>query len=107
MDRLALQELLESVPGVSEDGKGNKSVYFQPPENIRMTYPAIVYKRSKIYKKNADDDVHVQTYSYQVTVIDSDPDSSLVQYIAAMPRTRFENHFVVNGLNHDIFEIYT
>lgn len=107
MDRLDLQDLLESVPGVATDNHGNKAVYFQPPENYHMTYPAIVYKRSNIRNKHADNLVYLQTYSYQITVIDANPDSEIVKTVSLWPKIRHVQHFVSNGLNHDIFQYYT
>lgn len=104
MDRLDLQDLLESIPGVAIDDYGNKAVYFQPPENYRMTYPAIVYKRYRINNNNADNIVYYQHVDYQITVIDSNPDSEIVKTMSLMPRMRHVQHFVSNGLNHDIFQ---
>ena len=31
-----------------EEILGNKNVYFQPPESLKLNFPAIVYKRSNI-----------------------------------------------------------
>jgi len=36
--RLELQEVLESL-------LGSRNVYFQPPLNLKMNYPCIIYKR--------------------------------------------------------------
>ena len=41
-----------------------------------------------------------------VTVIDSDPDSSLVGKVASMPTSRFNRHYTKDNLNHDVFEIF-
>ena len=47
-DRLALHELLcEKL--------GSRNVYFQPPESIKMKYPAIVYSRNRIENTSAED----------------------------------------------------
>ena len=42
--REELHELLVSV-------LGSRNVYFQPPESIRMQYPAIVYARNNMQNK--------------------------------------------------------
>ena len=85
---------------------GTGNVYFQPPGNVRMSYPAIKYERSEMEVKHADDGVYNLRVRYMVTVIDSDPDSEIVKRISMLPLCRFERHYVQDNLNHDVFEIY-
>ena len=85
---------------------GSSHVYFNPPEGLKLKYPAIVYHRNKISHKCADDVPYIKTVSYTVTVIDDDPDSEIVQRMAKFKMSRFNRHYVVNGLNHDTFTIY-
>lgn len=104
MDRAeTIDKLLRKV---MQDICGEVNVYFQPPANIRMKYPAIVYKRDEIRNEQADNLTYFQYVIYQVTVIDSNPDSLLVFAISALPKCRFERHFVSDGLNHDVFTIF-
>ena len=97
--RLELHEKLVNI-------LGSRYVYFQPPESIKMKYPAIVYERSDIPNKFANNDVYLQAIRYKVTVIDSDPDSEIVERMSKFKTARFEKHYVVDGLNHDTFTIY-
>lgn len=71
-----------------------------------MNYPAIVYSRSNIENIHADDDVYLQAHHYQITVIDADPDSVIVEKMSKFKGVRFRNHFTSDNLNHDVFEIY-
>ena len=97
--RLELHELLcETL--------GSRNVYFQPPESISMNYPAIVYSRSRIDNTFADNTVYKQKVSYEITVIDEDPDSEIVKKVSLIPMCRFDRHFTSNNLNHDTFTIY-
>lgn len=97
--RLELHELLcETL--------GSRNVYFQPPESIKMNYPAIVYSRSRIDNTFADNSVYKQKVSYEITVIDEDPDSEIVKKVSLIPKCRFDRHFTSNNLNHDTFTIY-
>ena len=41
-----------------------------------------------------------------VTVIDSDPDSKIVNRVSMLPYCYFDRHYVQDNLNHDVFEIY-
>lgn len=97
--RLELQTMLEDI-------LGSRNVYFQPPASIKMQYPAIVYSRSNIDNTNADDAMYTQNRSYEVTVIDYNPDSSIVDRLSRVPKCRFDRHFSSDNLNHDVFTLY-
>ena len=86
---------------------GSRQVYFQPPETVKIKYPAIVYNRDDVESRYADCGVYLSgRIIYQITVIDKDPDSELVAKMAAFPTSRFERHFVADNLNHDVFTIF-
>lgn len=85
---------------------GSRNVYFQPPENVKLKFPCIVYERSDIRNNNAENEVYRQTHHYMITVIDQNPDSNYVESLSILPKIRFNRHFVVDGLNHDVFSIY-
>ena len=98
-NRLDLHELLCEV-------LGSRNVYYSPPATIRIKYPAIVYSRSDIDNKFANDSVYNQSHVYSITVIDDDPDSEIVERMSLIPRCKFDRHFVSDNLNHDTFTIY-
>jgi hypothetical protein len=95
--RQQLQSLLESI---------TEHVYFQPPPNLQMTYPCVVYSRDSADQKRADNTTYRFTQRYSVTVIDRDPDSSIPGQIAALPMCTYVNWFAVDGLNHDVFQLF-
>ena len=97
--RLALHEVLCDILGA-------RNVYFQPPETVKMTYPAIVYGLENIKNLFADDGIHFSKRQYQVTVIDKDPDSEITEKIVLLPLCRFSRHFEKDNLNHDVFTLY-
>lgn len=97
--RLKLQEKLESIIG-------NKNVYFQPPENLKLSYPCIVYSLSLYQNIHANDNVYLQNDNYSVTVIDKDPESKIVDKISLLPMTSFDRHYVSDNLYHSVFTIY-
>lgn len=106
MDRLDLQRMLEDISGLATDQFGNPAVYFQPPANVLMVYPAIRYERSNIGNVSADNDIYRQSHHYQITVIDKNPDSDIVDSVSKIPKIRFVRHYTSNNLNHDVFELY-
>lgn len=94
------------LQAIFEDLLGSQNVYFQPPESIKLKYPAIVYSRSDIQNEHADDSVYIQSYFYEVTVIDKDPDSEIVMAVSRLPKCRYDRHYTADNLNHDVFTIY-
>ena len=97
--RLELQTLFEDL-------LGSDNVYFQPPSNVSMRYPAIVYNRDFISAQFADNVSYARRTRYLVTVIDRDPDSLIPDKVAGLPMTSFVRHFAADSLNHDIFDVY-
>lgn len=97
--RTKLQTLLEET-------LGSRNVYFQPPSSVRIKYPAIVYSRSDIDNKHANNAVYLSDVRYQLTVIDEDPDSEIVAKVAQLPKCSFDRHYASDNLNHDVFTIY-
>lgn len=97
--RLDLHELLCSV-------LGTRNVYFQPPESVKMQYPCIVYKRSSVNTRFADNELYMRKKRYTVTVIDKNPDSEIPDKVASIPMCAFDRHFTSDNLNHDVFSIY-
>ena len=85
---------------------GSDEVHFQPPTNIIMTYPCIVYKRDDARTLFADNIPFRVKKRYQVTVIDRDPDSVIPDKIAALESAVFDRHFTANDLNHDVYTLF-
>ena len=85
---------------------GSRYVYFQPPEDLKMNYPCIVYERHGMNDTFADNDIYLKPCQYRITVIDDDPDSEIVDKISKFHNAKFIRHFVSANLNHDIFDIY-
>lgn len=98
--RLQLQTELETL-------LGSRHVYFQPPESIKLSYPAIVYERYDIKNVHASNAFYIGTYAYRVIVIDMDPTSEIVEKLAKQyPTIKFNRHYVSDKLNHDAFILY-
>jgi len=85
---------------------GSRNVYFQPPESIKMKYPAIVYSLSDIENLYANNGVYLSARKYTVTVIDKDPDSLIVGAVAGLPTCRYDRHYEKDNLNHDVFTLF-
>ena len=97
--RTSLQEILEEL-------LGSDRVYFQPPESIKLKYPCIVYERSDIDVRYANNEGYKMDKRYTVTLIDRNPDSGLPDKLAMLPYCSFDRHFVSDNLYHDVFTLY-
>ena len=97
--RLELHHILQDIVG-------DNQVYFQPPENIAITYPCIIYGRDYADTKFADNAPYSHVHSYQVTYIDKNPDSDVPDKIAMLPMCLFSRHYTSANLNHDVYKIY-
>lgn len=95
--RLQLHSLLESFVD---------KVYFQPPVNISLEYPCIIYKRDYAETEFADNVPYNHVTRYMVTVIDRDPDSDIPGKIAGLPMSLFTRFFTVDNLNHDVYRVF-
>ncbi len=97
--RTELQTLLESV-------LGSRNVYFQPPESFKIKYPCIIYELSNMEKIFADNTGYMDKRSYQVTVVDKNPDSTIPPSVLDLPMCRFNRFYTSDNLNHFVFTIY-
>lgn len=98
--RLELQAELEALLGSS-------NVYFQPPESLKMKFPAIVFSRTGIEYKRADDDIYTGDTKYSVSIITKDPDFPLVEEFCKHFRfCRHDRHYESKGYNYDVYILY-
>lgn len=97
--RSQLQNLLKEI-------LGSEYVYFQPPSNVQMQYPAILYHRDYAYTEFADNIPYRHCKRYMVTVVDANPDSLIPDKIAALPLCIFNRFYTADNLNHDVFNLY-
>ena len=97
--RLELQTRLEEILGSS-------NCYFQPPASLKMSYPAIRYKLNGIDNQNANNRAYILSRSYEVTVIDANPDSEIPDKVLQLPMCRFNRHYTADNLNHYVFTLY-
>lgn len=82
------------------------NVYFQPPESVKMSYPAIVYHLDDADLEFADNAPYSMRFKYSLTLIDEDPDSDLRVKLLSLPLVSFSRHYTADLLNHDSFSLY-
>lgn len=97
--RLELQALLEETLGA-------RRVYYQPPANLKMEYPCIVYTRDSTFRVNANNELYAHKKRYQLTYISRSPDTSVPDLLEQYRYCIYDNSAVVNNLHHTYLSIY-
>lgn len=98
--RVNLQIELESV-------LGSRNVYFQPPETLKIKYPAIIYELSNIDLKKANNNNYLKDRNYKVTLIHSDPENDLVdKLLDHFLYIELERPYKAGNLYHYVFNLF-
>ena len=97
--RVQLHQLLKTTIN-------SENVYFQPPPNLQLKFPCVIYKRALGDTKFADNKPYNHQVGYLLQVVDADPDSLLPEKIAELPKCVFERHYTTNNMNYTLYNIY-
>lgn len=97
--RLELQTLLEET-------LRSQNVYFQPPANLKLRYPCLIYNRDSSWDVWADDRKYLYYKGYSMTYITRNPDDPKVDRLELLPMCSFDRHYVADNLNHYVYTIY-
>lgn len=82
------------------------NVYFQPPTGKMIKHPCILYHKTGIDDRRANNAFYGGETVYQITVITLDPDSTLpTEILEKFPRASMTNTFVNDGLYHTIYKL--
>lgn len=98
---------------------GSNAVYFNPMTGFKIQqYPCIVYTRSKLQAKYANNNAYLLFQPYEVTLIcksvdegepwrDAESDDALFRkLLKSFKYCEHNRHFVNDGLSHDVFTIW-
>lgn len=85
---------------------GSSNVYYQPPESLKMKYPAIRYSKSRIESTHANNGKYLKNNRYEIVVIDDDPDNPVIDKLLDLPYCAYDRRYVSNNLYHDVFILY-
>ena len=97
--RIELQTKLEEL-------LGSRQVYYQPPESVKMVYPAIVYSKNGIKTTHANDTVYTNMTSYTLTVISRKPDNPVIEKLLTLQYCSYDRNYKSDNLEHDVFTLY-
>ena len=97
--RTDLQKKLEEI-------LGSRNVYFQPPTNTMIQYPAIVYSLKRKESKFADNAKYLKLNCYEIIVIDKRPDHPVIKELLKLPYCSYDRPYKSNNLYHDVLTLY-
>jgi hypothetical protein len=90
-------ELLDFLP----------NVYFQPPSNIQMLYPCIVYSKTDKYREFSNNDIYVSKQGYTIVVIEKVPESNIANDIEKhFEYCTINQYYTVDNLSHITLQLY-
>ena len=79
--------------------------WYQPDASKTLSYPCIVYKLVDMPVHHADNIPYHVGHTYELTVIDRDPESKIRESVAKLPRCSFTQGFDSDNLHHYVFRI--
>lgn len=97
--RIDLQSKLEEL-------LGSRNVYYQPPSTVMLNYPAIIYSKTRISSKFANDAKYSKMNCYELIVIDRKPDNPVIDKLLDLPYSSYDRHYESDNLHHDVITLY-
>ena len=84
----------------------SRHVYYDPPESVKMEYPAIRYSKDDINTKFANDKPYLHKNRYELIVIDRKPDHPVIKELLKLPMSSYGRHYTADNLHHDTITLY-
>lgn len=98
--RIELQSQLEGILGSS-------SVWFQPPESVKLKYPVILYNFEGFHMIKNHDGIYKHMSRYTVKAIDKNPESLIgFNILNNFPYSSFDRRYISDGMVHDVITLY-
>ena len=83
------------------------NVYYEPPENVRLIYPCIIYERTSGRSSYSNNLPYSFDFRYKVTIISKDPDDRMVEKLASTQECcSFDRAYQSDNLYHSVFTLY-
>lgn len=96
--RLELHQMLCALLGRKD------RVYYQPPSNVSLVYPCIVYSLDRIHTEFGNNMHYYNSHQYTVTYITKKADDLFYEKLAAVPQLTMEQKFISDNLYHYVFK---
>lgn len=95
-----------ALNAILKDILGSNNVYYQPPENLKLSFPCIIYELSGKKTVFADDSKYNKMRRYTVTVVDKNPDSEIGEKLEELRFCKFDRKYVNDNIYHEVYDLY-
>lgn len=99
-------ELHDILVGIMRSKDLDENVYFQPPENLKLKYPCIIYNLTDEKPIFADNFKYFKCKVYDIMIIDKNPDTEIPDVISELDYCIFSRYYVADNLNHYVYRLY-
>lgn len=88
------------------------TVYYQPPPDVRLTYPCIVYSDGSPMTRRGDNKLYLQQRGYDVVYITRTPmgesynSDDWFKFYNKFEYCNFGTHYISDNLHHYTYKIY-
>lgn len=83
------------------------NVYFTPPDNIQLKFPACVVTREDFEVKKANNNPYFSSMGYKLVYMSrEEADDIFIKVSSAFKYSSFRTEYKVNGLYHKVFVVY-
>lgn len=96
------QELHEKLVSIL----GSRNVYFQPPESVKIQYPALIYSMAQDKVRYASNNKYKTDLRYTCTYVTKSPDDGKLDEFLQLPYSAFDRHYNADNLNHYVFVVH-
>ncbi len=97
--RLSLHKTLLDILG------SEISLYYQPPESIKLKYPCVIYNLNNEDILYSDDVAYFKVYGFSCILIDYDPASEYFDKLNSIEYSHFDRFYIADNLNHWSFDL--
>lgn len=83
------------------------NVYFTPPEDIALKFPACVVTREDFEVKKANNKPYISSMGYKLVYMSKEESDDVFIKVSSLFRhSSFRTEYKVNGLYHKVFVVY-
>lgn len=83
----------------------NCACYFQPPENLKLTYPCIIYSLNDVNVVYASDGPYIELLNFEIIYITKDPLPKELQTLVYVLNRSCGRTYVADNLHHFVFNV--
>lgn len=83
-----------------------KNVYYQPPQSVKLTYPCIVYSRSRMAGEYANNQMYIEYVGYKLVYITKDAEDSVpLKILRGIDYCTLDSDYESDNLYHTAFTV--